>query len=81
MSYFFSGFIHRLIVRYFTTKPTQNEYVSYYVGKTTKEIISLHKNAIVNKQLSTIEIRLIDATLTCDIYKDVCTDARLFRDK
>lgn len=81
MSHFLSGFIHRLFIRYFSTKPPQNECVSYYIGKTTKEIICLHKDAIVNKQLSIIEIRLMDATLTCDIYKDICTDARLFRDK
>lgn len=81
MSHFLSGFIHRLFVRYFTTKPPQNESVSFYIGKTTEEIISLHQDAVVNKQLSTIEIRLIDATLACDMYKDVCIDARLFRDK
>jgi len=81
MSYF-SGFIRRLFLRYLSsTKPPQNEYVSFYIGKSSKEILVLHKGCTVNKQLSLIEIRLSDSTITCEIYKDICVDARLFRDK
>lgn len=82
MSHFLSGFIHRMIVRYLSfTKPPQNEYMSFYIGKTTEEIKQLHKDCLVENSSSIIEIRLKDATLSCEIYKDVCTDARLFRDK
>jgi len=82
MSYFLSGFLHRLFVRYFSnTKPPQNELIPFYIGKSSKEIIKLHKDCVFNKQLSTIEIRMKESTLTCDIYRGICIDARLFRDK
>ena len=82
MSHFLSGFIHRMIVRYLSfTKSPQNECISFYIGKTTKEIKKLHKDCLIENSSSIIEIRLKDATLSCEIYKDVCTDARLFRDE
>lgn len=81
MSYFLSGFIHRLILRYFSTKPPQNESVPFYIGKTTEEIIQLHKDYSMDISCSIIEIRMKNATLTCDMYKGICIDARLFRDK
>jgi len=82
MSNYLSGFIQRIFVRYFSiTKPPQSECISFYIGKSSKEIINLHKNSIVDNQFSLIEIRLDNATLTCEMYQDVCVDARLFRDK
>jgi len=82
MSYFLSGFIQRLFIRYlsFTQQP-QNECISLYIGKSSKEIINLHKNCIVDNHFRLIEIRLDNATLTCEMYQDVCMDARLFKDK
>ncbi|HCO68221.1 MAG TPA: hypothetical protein DIT04_10770, partial [Dysgonomonas sp.] len=81
MSYFYSAFIQRLFARYFNTKPTQNERVPSYIGKTSEEIILLHKDCMVDKESSLIEIRLTEATLTCEMYNNICIDARLFRDK
>jgi len=82
MSYFLSGFIQRLFVRYLSsTKPPQNECIFFYIGKPSKEILNLHKDCTINKQLPLIEIRLSNGTLTCEMYKGICIDARLFRDK
>lgn len=82
MSHFLSSFIERIFIRYLSfTKPPQNEFVSYYIGKTTEQIIQAHKDCIVDNLSSIIEVRLTDATLTCEMYKDICIDARLFRDK
>ena len=82
MSHFLSSFIERIFIRYLSSaKPPQNEFVSFYIGKTTNEIINLHEDYIVDNLSSIIEIRLSDSTLTCEMYKDICIDARLFRDK
>ncbi|MDU1906634.1 MAG: hypothetical protein E6772_17855 [Dysgonomonas sp.] len=82
MSKLFTGLIQRIFIRYFSfTKPPQNECISFYIGKTTEEIIRLHKDCLIENSSSLIEIRLTDATLTCEIHKDVCIDARLFRDE
>lgn len=82
MSKLFTGLIQRIFIRYFSfTKPPQNKCISFYIGKTTEEIIRLHKDCFIENLSSLIEIRLTDATLTCDMYKDVCIDARLFRDE
>lgn len=82
MSKFLSGFIQRIFIRYFSfTKPPQNECIAFYIGKTTEQITKAHDNCIVDNLSSIIEIRLTDATLTCEMYKDICIDARLFRDK
>jgi len=80
--YSISGFIQWLFLRYLSsTKSPQNECVSSYIGKSSKEITDIHKHCRINEQLSLIEIRLSNGTLTCDMYKDVCIDARLFNDK
>lgn len=82
MSNYLHGFIQRIFVRYFSiTKPPQSECISFYIGKSSREIINLHKDCIVNNQFSLIEIRLDNATLACEMNQDVCIDARLFRDK